>query len=117
MLVLSTYQRQDCTCGWNQNEVEVDWTTPDNSDEEREECEEDNQPLIEDIESQSPLLLLCKKRWKIFLPVLLTFVVGAIILIGLFAVPPHIGKYYCCKYCNTLQYPFNIGKFILPFFQ
>ena len=99
MLVLSTYQRQDCTCGWNQNEVEVDWTTPDNSDEER---EEDNQPLIEDNESQSPfwfrLLLLCKKRWKALLPVLLTLVIGTSILIGLFAVPPHIGKYYCSNY-------------------
>ena len=94
MLILSTYERQDCTCGWNKNELEVDWTTPDNSDEEH---EEDHQPLIEDIEVQRNLwfrlLLLCKKRWKALLPVLLTLVIGTSILIGLFAVPPHIGKY------------------------
>ena len=57
--------------------------TGDNSDVE---CEEDNQPLIEDNESQSyfwfRLLLLCKKRWKLLLSVLLTLVIGTSILIG-----------------------------------
>ena len=90
MLILSTYQRQNCTilqCGWNQNELEVDWTTPDNSDED----EDDNRPLIEDNESQS----LCKKIWKILLPVLLILVIGTGILIGLFGVPPHSKGRYC----------------------
>ena len=98
MLILSTYQRKNCTilqCGWNQNEVEVDWTTPDNSDVE---CEEDNHPLIEDNEIQSSfwftLLLLWKKSWKVLLPLLLTLVIGTSILIGLFGIPPHSkGKY------------------------
>ena len=91
MLILSTYRRQNCTileCGWNQNDVEVRWTTPENSDVE---CEEDNRPLIEDNESQSSfwftLLLLFKKRWKLLLPVLLTLVIGTSTLIGLFGVP------------------------------
>ena len=91
MLILSTYQRQNCTvleCGWNRNDAEVGrWTTPSPSDEE---CEEDDQPLIEDnvlfVISQSPLwirlLLLCKKRWKLLLAVLLTLVIGTSILIG-----------------------------------
>ena len=86
MLILSTYQRKYCSCGWNQNELEVRWTTPDNSDEE---CEEDNHPLIEDnalFVSQSPfwnrLLLLCKKRWKLLMFVLLALIIGASVLIG-----------------------------------
>ena len=84
MLILSTYERQDCFCGWNQNELGVPWSTPDNSDEEH---EEDNHPLIEDnVRSQSPylitLLLLCKKRWKLLLSVLLALIIGASILIG-----------------------------------
>ena len=86
MLILSTYQRQNCTvveCGWNRNDVEVGrWTTPSPSDEE---CEEDDQPLIEDI-AQSPfwiqLLLLFKKRWKLLLNVFLAMVIGTSILIG-----------------------------------
>ena len=98
MLILSTYQRKNCTvlqCGWNQNEVEVDWTTPDNSDVE---CEEDNHPLIEDDEIQSSfwftLLLLWKKNGKVLLPLLLTLVIGTSILIGLFGINPHSkGKY------------------------
>ena len=57
--------------------------TGDNSDVE---CEEDNQPLIEDNESQSyfwfRLLLLCKKRWKLLLSVLFALVIGTSILIG-----------------------------------
>ena len=99
MLILCTYQRQNCTvleCGWNKNDVEVRWTTPSVS---MEESEGDNQPLIEDNEIQSPfwfkILLLCKKRWKVLLPVLLTLVIGTSILIGLLCVPPQIGKY--CK--------------------
>jgi hypothetical protein len=99
MLILSTYQRQNCTileCGWNKNDVEVRWTTPSVS---MEEGEEDNQPLIADDEIQSPfwfkLLLLCKKRWKVLLPVLLILIIGTSIMIGLFCVPPQIGKY--CK--------------------
>ena len=99
MLILCTYQRQNCTvleCGWNKNDVEVRWTTPSVS---MEEDEGDNQPLIEDNEIQSPfwfkLLFLCKKRWKVLLPVLLTLVIGTSILIGLLCVPPQIGKY--CK--------------------
>ena len=96
MLILSTYQRQNCTCGWNQNELEVDWITPDNSDDER---DEDNQPIIGNNESQnnfwSRLLLVCKKRWKILLPVLLTLVIGTSILIGLVGIPSHSkGKYF-----------------------
>ena len=91
MLILSTYQRQHCTvldCGLNRNDDEVGrWTTPNPSDEE---CEEDDQPLIEDnalfVISQSPfwiqVLFLCKKRWKLKLAVLLTLVIGASILIG-----------------------------------
>ena len=103
MVILSTYQRQNCTvleCGLNRNDDEVGgWTTPNPSDEE---CEEDDQPLIEDntllVLSQSPfwirLLLLFKKRWKLLLPVFLTLVIGTSILIGLFGVPPHSeGKY------------------------
>ena len=50
------------------------------------EHENDNQPLIEDNDSQSHfwfrLLLLCKKRWKLLLFVLLTLIIGASILIG-----------------------------------
>ena len=92
MLILSTYQRQNCTvleCGWNRNAVEDGrWTTPSPSDEE---CEEDDQPLINDnalfVLSQSPfwirLLLLCKKRWKLLLAVFLTLVIGTSITIGL----------------------------------
>ena len=90
MLIQSTYQRQDCKCGWNQNEQEVVWTTPINSDDE------------EDIESQSHFWFrLCAKfqnrnfrslglkRWKVFWPILLS------ILIGLFVVSSHSkGKYY-----------------------
>ena len=76
MLILATYQRNYCSCGWNQNELEVRWTTPD--------------PLIEDnalfFLCQSPfwsrLLLLCKKRWKILLFGFLTLIIGASILIG-----------------------------------
>ena len=68
----------------------------DNSDVE---CEEDNHPLIGNNESQSTfwfgLFLLCKERWKILLPVLLTLVIGTSILIGLFGVPSHTGK--CCN--------------------
>jgi hypothetical protein len=90
MLILSTYQRQNCTvleCGWNQNDVDVRWRTPSPS---IEEYEEDNQPLIEDnalfVPSQSPfwirLLLLCKKRWKLLLSVLLTLIIGTSILIA-----------------------------------
>ena len=60
---------------------------------------EDNRPLIpQSPESQSHfwsrLLLLCKKRWKLLLPVLLTLVIGISILIGLFCVHSHSeGKY------------------------
>ena len=91
MLILSTYQRQNCTvmeCGFNRNDAEVgNWTTPSPSDEE---CEEDDQHLIEDnalfVLSQSSfwirLLLLCKKRWKLLLAVLLTLIIGTSILIG-----------------------------------
>ena len=52
---------------------------------------EDNQPLIPLIESHFwfRLLLLCKKRWKLLLPVLLTLVIVISILIGLFCVPSH----------------------------
>ena len=59
--------------------------------------EEENQPLIENNESPSHfclrLLLLCKKKWKVLLLVFLILVVGTSILIGLFCVPSHIGKY------------------------
>ena len=92
MLILSTYQRQNCTvleCGWNRNVVEVGrWTTPSPSDEE---CEEDDQQLIEDdalvvfIHSSFwiRLLLLCKKRWKlVLLAVFLVLVIGTSIFIG-----------------------------------
>ena len=96
MLILSTYERQNCTvrdCGWNQNDVEVRWRTPSPS------MEEDDQPLIEDnalfVLSQSPfwnrLLLLCKKRWKLLLSVLLTLVIGTSILIGYWIHWSHIG--------------------------
>ena len=56
---------------------------------------EDNQPLIpQSINNWSRLLLLCTKRWKLLLPVLLTLVIGIGILIGLFGVPFHSeGKY------------------------
>ena len=102
MLILSTYQRQHCTlveCGWNRNDVEVGrWTTPSPSDEE---CEEDDQPLIEDnalfVLSQSPfwirLLLLCKKRWKLLLAVLSLLVIVTSILIVMFM--PHSQGMYC----------------------
>ena len=57
--------------------------TGDNSDVE---CEEDNHPLIGNNESQSHvwsrLFLLFKKRWKLFLFVLLTLIIGASILVG-----------------------------------
>ena len=90
MLILATYQRQNCTvleCGLNRNDDEVGrWTTPSPSDDE---YEEDDEPLIEDnslfAPSQSPfleLLLLCKKRWKLLLSVLLTLLIGTSILIG-----------------------------------
>ena len=65
--------------------------------------EYDNHPLIGNNESQSTfwfgLFLLCKKRWKILLPVLLTLVIGTSILIGLFCFPSHIGN-YCNMYVN-----------------
>ena len=54
--------------------------------------EEENQPLIESNESHSHFSL-CKKRWKVLLPVFLTLVIGTSILIGLVCVPSHIGKY------------------------
>ena len=69
------------------------------------ECEEENQPLIENNASPGHfwfrLHLLCKKKWKVLL-VLLTLVIGTSILIGLFCVPSHIGKY-----CNILGCSFN----------
>ena len=93
MLILSTYQRQDCTCGWNRNEIEAAWATPSIS---IEECEEDNHPLIEDNEIQSPLWSrLCK---KILLLVLLIMVIGSSILIGLFGIPSH-SKGKNCNIC------------------
>ena len=68
--------------------------------------EEENQPLIENNESPGHFwsipLLLCKKKWKLLLLVLLTLVIGTSILIGLFCVPSHIGKY-----CNILGCSFN----------
>ena len=90
MLILATYQRQNCTvleCGLNRNDDEVGrWTTPSPSDDE---YEEDDEPLIEDNSlfalSQSPfwirLLLLCKKRWKLLLSVLLTLLIKVCVLI------------------------------------
>ena len=91
MLILSTYQRKICTvlqCGWNQNEVEVDWTTPDNSDEE---CEDNNRQLIESNERQNMFM----KRWKIWFPGLLILVIVTSILIGLFGLPQHSRGRYC----------------------
>ena len=100
MLILATYQRQNCTileCGWNHNDLEVVWTTPNNSDEE---CEEDNRQLIEDNESQN----LFMKRWKIWLPVLLILVIVTSILIGLFGLPQHSKGRYCIYISFQIQY-------------
>ena len=93
--VISTVYELDQEMGNNE-------TNLDNGDVE---CEEENQPLIENNESPGHfwfrLHLLCKKKWKVLL-VLLTLVIGTSILIGLFCVPSHIGKY-----CNILGCSFN----------
>ena len=90
--VISTVYELDQEMGNNE-------TNLDNADVE---CEEENQTLIENNESPGHfwfrLHLLCKKKWKVLL-VLLTLVIGTSILIGLFCVPSHIGKY-----CNIRIY-------------
>ena len=74
--------------------------------------EDDNQTLIGNNENQSHfwfrLLLLCKKRWKLLLPILLTLIIGTSILIGLLSVHSHSeGKcdsssFYIFWYLNKL---------------
>ena len=86
----------------------------------------DVEPLIEDNESHFwfRLLSLCKKRWKLLLPILLTLVIGTSILIGLFVHSHSQGKYLnisqqdlASSYILFFQMSTNkplISEFLLP---